>query len=92
VKTARVIFTFATTVALAATSQAAKQDETEGTAGISGQSRETYQKTDKKASQRPGQTITLPAVAPAKGPKGESKATKGEETSGTAPASGAKAD
>jgi hypothetical protein len=74
-----------------ASAQAAKQDETEGMAGMSGQSRDIYQKTDKKAAQRPGQTVTPPPVAPAKGPKGESKATKGEETAGTAPANGAKA-
>jgi len=85
------------TIALAAvlgcvaSAQAAKQDETEGMAGMSGQTRGIYQKTDKKAAQRPAQTVTPPAIAPAKGPKGETKATKGEETAGTAPANGAKA-
>lgn len=67
---------------------AAKQDETEGMAGMSGQARQTYLKTDKKAAQRPGQTIHVQPIAPIKGEKGESKATKGEETAGTAPASG----
>jgi hypothetical protein len=82
---------FLAILACAGSAQAAKQDETEGMAGMSGQSREIYQKTDKKAAQRPGQTVVKPAIEPAKGPKGESKATKGEETAGTAPANGTKA-
>lgn len=65
---------------------AAKQDETEGMAGMSGESRQIYQKTDKKAAQRPGQTVIPQPIAPIKGDKGESKVTKGEETAGTAPA------
>ncbi len=74
-----------------ASAQAAKQDETEGMAGMSGDARGIYQKTDKKAAQRPGQTVTPPPIPPSKGPKGESKVTKGEETAGTAPANEAKA-
>lgn len=89
-KTVRTVAALAFSLALAASAQAAKQDETDGMAGMSGQARDIYQKTDKKAAQRPGQTITPPPVAPAKGPKGESRVTKGEETAGTAPANGSK--
>lgn len=64
---------------------AAKQDETEGTGKMPAQAGEVYNKTDKKAAQRPGQTIQVQPIAPIKGEKGESKATKGEETAGTAP-------
>ncbi|MBL8485681.1 MAG: hypothetical protein JNK22_01070 [Rhodocyclaceae bacterium] len=67
---------------------AAKQDETEGMAGMSGQTRDIYSKTDRKAAARPGQTIQAQPIAPAKGPKGDEKATRGEETAGTAPAAG----
>lgn len=65
---------------------AAKQDETEGMAGMAGQTREIFLKTDPKAAQRPGQTIIPPPIAPIKGEKGENKITRGEETAGTAPA------
>ncbi len=76
-------------VALIATvpGHAAKQDETEGMAGMSGEARQIYQKTDKKAAQRPGQTVVPQPIAPIKGEKGENRTTKGEETAGTAPAS-----
>lgn len=67
-----------------APTHAAKQDETEGISGMSGQSREIYRKTDKKAAARPGQTVHAKAIAPIKGAKGEEKVTKGEETAGTA--------
>lgn len=89
-KNARIFAALAFSLSLAASAKAAKQDETEGMAGMSGQARDIYQKTDRKAAQRPGQTITLPPVAPAKGPQGESRAIKGEETAGTVPANGTK--
>lgn len=65
--------------------QAAKRDETEGMAGMSGDAKKIYSQTDKKAAQRPGQTINVKPIPPAKGGKPEEKVTKGEETAGTAP-------
>jgi hypothetical protein len=64
---------------------AAKQDETEGTAKLPQQASDIYKQTDKKAAQRPGQTVIPAPIAPIKGEKGENKQTKGEETAGTAP-------
>lgn len=81
---------FSIALLAAAPARAAKQDETEGMAGMSGESRAIYLKTDKKAAQRPGQTVIPAPIAPIKGEKGESKATKGEETAGTAPAASSK--
>jgi hypothetical protein len=52
------------------------------------QAGEVYNKTDKKAAQRPGQTIIPAPIAPIKGEKGADKKTPGEETAGTAPESG----
>jgi len=75
---------FAVALLAAAPVHAAKQDETEGMAGMSGESREIYRKTDKKAAARPGQTVHAKPIAPIKGAKGEEKVTKGEETAGTA--------
>lgn len=66
---------------------AAKQDETEGTGKIPKEAGAIYDKTDKKAAQRPGQTVHAKPIAPIKGEKGENKQTKGEETAGTAPQS-----
>jgi hypothetical protein len=77
-----------TAVVFGATSGIAKQDETEGTAKLPQQAGDIYNKTDKKAAQRPGQTIIPAPIAPIKGEKGENKQTKGEETAGTVPQSG----
>ncbi len=74
------------TLAYAAGALAAKQDETEGTAKMPAQAGEIYKKTDKKAAQRPGQTIIPAPIAPIKGEKGSDRKTPGEETAGTAPA------
>ncbi|MDP2826313.1 MAG: hypothetical protein Q8O52_26950 [Sulfuritalea sp.] len=71
---------------------AAKQDETEGTGKMPQQAGAIYDKTDKKAAQRPGQTIHAQPIAPIKGQKGEDKTTKGEETAGTAAATRPKGD
>lgn len=76
------------TIAIAGNAHAAKQDETEGTGKMPQQAGEIYQKTDRKAAQRPGQTVIPAPLAPIKGEKGENKQTKGEETAGTAPQSG----
>lgn len=73
------------TIVAASSVHAAKQDETEGTGKMPQQAGEIYQKTDKKAAQRPGQTVIPAPIAPIKGEKGENKQTKGEETAGTAP-------
>lgn len=64
---------------------AAKQDETEGMAGMSGHVKKIYSQTDKKAAQRPGQTVNVKPIPPTKGGRPEEKMTKGEETAGTAP-------
>lgn len=72
-------------VVFSAPASAAKQDETEGTAKLPQQAEDIYKKTDKKAAQRPSQTVIPAPIAPIKGEKGESKQTKGEETAGTAP-------
>lgn len=81
---------FAVALLAAVPAHAAKQDETEGMAGMSGDSKQIYMKTDKKAAQRPGQTVIPAPIAPIKGEKGESKVMKGEETAGTAPAASGK--
>ena len=65
---------------------AAKRDETEGTGQMPGGAKAIYDKTDKKAAERPGQTVLVKPVAAAKGPAVTDRATKGEETAGTAPA------
>ena len=76
------------TMLLSGNTFAAKQDETEGTGRMPQQAGDIYQKTDKKAAQRPGQTIMTAPIAPIKGEKDEGRQTKGEETAGTAPQSG----
>lgn len=75
-------------VGFSAPANAAKEDETEGTAKLPQQAGDIYKKTDKKAAQRPGQTVISAPIAPIKGEKGENKQTKGEETAGTAPQTG----
>ena len=74
-----------TAVSFSTPAGAAKQDETEGTAKLPQQASDIYNKTDKKAAQRPGQTVIPAPIAPIKGEKGENRQTKGEETAGTAP-------
>ncbi len=77
-------------IAHAAGALAAKQDETEGSGKMPAQASEIYSKTDRKAAQRPGQTIHAQPIAPIKGEKGTDKKTPGEETAGTAPQPGSK--